>query len=190
MILCERCWNVQLQHRRAQNGKSGAIHEKANPWVARQIQNILHPPTDELSYAKLCAADETTSWFGIDRGKRNNDPLYLKATGRYAELMAQTKDENSIRFSWNSDAGDLTAVATRDSRTPSLVSFVGQSGAGKSTLITLLSTFKGGADRGALSTPVVGMTGKDVVGLVTSLPCDIPNMHAEFTQFSLSAKLW
>jgi ABC-type hemin transport system ATPase subunit len=75
--------------------------------------------------------------------------------------MAQTKDENSIRFSWNSD-GDQTATTTRDSRTPSLVSFVGQSGAGKSTLINLLITFKGGVSRGAWSTPVVGMTGKDV----------------------------
>jgi ABC-type transport system involved in cytochrome bd biosynthesis fused ATPase/permease subunit len=76
--------------------------------------------------------------------------------------MSQTRDENSIRFSWNSDAGDVTAVTTRDSRTPSLVSFVGQSGAGKSTLITLLSAFKSGADRGIINTPVVGMTGKDV----------------------------
>ena len=140
-----------------------AIHEKANPWVARQIQKILCPPTDLVSYARLCAADESTSWFGIDRGgTRPNDPLYLKDTGRYAELMAQTKDDNSVRFSWNSDVGDLTAVTTRDNRTPSLVSFVGQSGAGKSTLITLLSTFKGGADRASLSTPVIGMTGKDV----------------------------
>ncbi|KIW04786.1 uncharacterized protein PV09_03974 [Verruconis gallopava] len=161
VTLCERCWNVQLQHRRAKIGKSVAIHEKANPWIARQINNILSPPTDELSYARLCAADESTAWFGIDRGRRTNDPLYLKDSGRYAQLMAQTRDENSIRFSWNSE-GDQTASTTKDSRTPSLASFVGQSGAGKSTLINFLITFKGGVDRGALATPVVGMTGKDI----------------------------
>lgn len=50
----------------------------------------------------------------------------------------------------------------RDTRAPSLVSFVGQSGAGKSTLINLLITFKGGPNREQLPSPVVGMTGKDV----------------------------
>jgi hypothetical protein len=168
VILCERCWKVQLQHRRAgRNGKSAAVHEKSNPWIARQIQKILHPPTDDLAYAKLCAADEATSWFGIDRGNKRhsekNDPLYLKDTGRYAELMSQTRDDNSAHFSWDSDGGELLSVRARDSRTPSLISFVGQSGAGKSTLITLLSTFKGGADRCGHHTPVIGMTGRDVV---------------------------
>lgn len=50
----------------------------------------------------------------------------------------------------------------RDTRAPSLVSFVGQSGAGKSTLINLLITFKGGPNKEQLPSPVVGMTGKDV----------------------------
>lgn len=121
---------------------------------------MLSPPSDELSYAKLCAQDEHTAWFGIDRG-RSNEPLLLKDSGRYSDLMASTKDEISERDSWASDF-QQTPTPTRDNRTPSLVSFVGQSGAGKSTLINLLITFKGGTSRDALSAPVVGITGKDV----------------------------
>lgn len=86
----------------------------------------------------------------------------LKDTGRYADLMAATKEEDSIRFSWNSD-GEQTPTTSRDMRTPSLVSFVGQSGAGKSTLINLLVTFKkAGSDYSDLSAPVVGLAGRDV----------------------------
>jgi len=71
--------------------------------------------------------------------------------------MASTKDERRFnRQSWNFDWNQ------RDTRTPSLVSFVGQSGAGKSTLINLLITFKNGANKTKLPLPVVGMTGKDL----------------------------
>jgi energy-coupling factor transporter ATP-binding protein EcfA2 len=80
-------------------------------------------------------------------------------TGRYAELMAATKDERkSQRLSWHSS---FSTATMRDSRTPSLVSFVGQSGAGKSTLINLMIAFRN-ASNTKLSSPVVGATGKDV----------------------------
>lgn len=78
--------------------------------------------------------------------------------GRYAEIIASTKDEpNQDRTSWSS--GGQTQV--QDKRTPSLVSFVGQSGAGKSTLINLLVTLKGGKEVNSPA-PIVGMAGKDV----------------------------
>ena len=97
---------------------------------------------------------------GIDRENRHGEPLIFHDTGRYAELMASTKDERRPdRLSLNYDWAHSNQ---RDKRTPSLVSFVGQSGAGKSTLINLLIAFKGGANKTQLPSPVVGMTGKDL----------------------------
>jgi hypothetical protein len=79
--------------------------------------------------------------------------------GRYAEIIASTKDEpRPDRASWSSE---WSQSQVQDKRTPSLVSFVGQSGAGKSTLINLLVTLKGGRQLKAPA-PVVGMAGKDV----------------------------
>jgi energy-coupling factor transporter ATP-binding protein EcfA2 len=73
--------------------------------------------------------------------------------------MASTKGESrASRLSFDSVNSDV-----RETRSPSLVSFVGQSGAGKSTLINLLVTFKSsGMSNETFPAPVVGMTGKDV----------------------------
>jgi hypothetical protein len=81
--------------------------------------------------------------------------------GRYAEIIASTKDDpRPNRTSWSS-GGEWSQNQVQDKRTPSLVSFVGQSGAGKSTLINLLVTLKGGKELKSPA-PVVGMAGKDV----------------------------
>lgn len=96
---------------------------------------------------------------GIDREIRPGEPLMFQDSGRYAEIMSATRFEQSGTHSWSSD---WTQHTSKDTRTPSLVSFVGQSGAGKSTLISLLVSLKGGSRKVQLSSPVVGMTGKDV----------------------------
>ena len=72
--------------------------------------------------------------------------------------MAATKGQNNAsRISFDSVTSD------NETRSPSLVSFVGQSGAGKSTLINLLVTFKSnGVSNVNFPAPVVGMAGKDV----------------------------
>lgn len=58
---------------------------------------------------------------------------------------------------------DSVNTDSSETRSPSLVSFVGQSGAGKSTLINLLVTFKSsGMSNANFPAPVVGKTGKDV----------------------------
>jgi energy-coupling factor transporter ATP-binding protein EcfA2 len=74
--------------------------------------------------------------------------------------MATTRDERDNRRS--SLDSDWRPKTVRDTRTPSLVSFVGQNGAGKSTLINLLVTIKGSSTQWSIPAPVVGMTGKDV----------------------------
>ncbi|KAF2404981.1 hypothetical protein EJ06DRAFT_6418 [Trichodelitschia bisporula] len=162
-VFCDRCWNAQLPHRKRVGAKatgSAAIHERANPWVAKQVQNALSPPSNEDVYAKLCAQDENTAWFGVNRNVPSDQLLIFQDSGRFAEIMTGTRAEGSSRrLSWDSEVSKASA---RDMRTPSLVSFVGQSGAGKSTLINLLITFKGGAGRVQQPAPVVGMSGKDV----------------------------
>jgi energy-coupling factor transporter ATP-binding protein EcfA2 len=94
----------------------------------------------------------------VNRSVGPNEPLVFQDTGRYAEVMAATKEQNNAsRISFDSVNTD------NETRSPSLVSFVGQSGAGKSTLINLLVTFKSsGIANATFPAPVVGMTGKDV----------------------------
>jgi len=96
---------------------------------------------------------------GINRHVGPNEPLVFQDTGRYAEIMAATRGESrASHLSFDSVNSDVS-----ETRSPSLVSFVGQSGAGKSTLINLLVTFKSsGMSNANFPAPVVGMTGKDV----------------------------
>jgi hypothetical protein len=85
--------------------------------------------------------------------------MVFQDTGRYAEIMAATRGQNNAsRISFDSVTTD-----SNETRSPSLVSFVGQSGAGKSTLINLLVTFKSsGISNANFPAPVVGKTGMDV----------------------------
>ena len=102
---------------------------------------------------------------GIERQDQSSEQVIFHDTGRYAELMAATKNERrSRRLSWKSESSiRFPDRSSRDTRTPSLVSFVGQSGAGKSTLISLLIAFQGISGGNAkLPSPVVGMSGKDL----------------------------
>ena len=85
--------------------------------------------------------------------------MVFQDTGRYAEIMAATRGQNNAsRISFDSVNTD-----SNETRSPSLVSFVGQSGAGKSTLINLLVTFNSsGMSNTSFPAPVVGKTGTDV----------------------------
>lgn len=75
--------------------------------------------------------------------------------GRFAELMSST---DPIRNSPGSAFVENTWSLGRDTRTPSLVSFVGQTGAGKSTLVKLLVDLGLEGAEGYVS-PVVGPPG-------------------------------
>ncbi|TKA79397.1 hypothetical protein B0A49_02614 [Cryomyces minteri] len=136
----------------------GAVipHEKTDFAVAQKIEGILSAPMSDEAQAKLHKDDENTSWFGITR--ENSDTLMFKDYGRYPELMASTQ----LGRSWSSISQHMSSQGpTRDTRYPSLVSFVGQTGAGKSTLIKLIIDVNTPEEQ-EFATPVVGTVGQDV----------------------------
>ncbi|KAF1844020.1 FabD/lysophospholipase-like protein [Cucurbitaria berberidis CBS 394.84] len=93
--------------------------------------------------------DAQTSWFGIQRPLDGNTPTFMDY-GRFAHLLSTTVEE------WSSSFQHIQS--SRDNRTPSLVSFVGQTGHGKSTLIKLLIDLHV-VDGQTFCTPVVGAPG-------------------------------
>src|ERR1700712_1172075 len=80
--------------------------------------------------------------------------------GRYVNIMSSTRTRQipeglPLHL-------DESLAGSRDTRTPSLVSFVGQTGAGKSTLIKLLIGLKDPKESVKVQSPVVGRPGIDV----------------------------
>lgn len=78
--------------------------------------------------------------------------------GRYAELMADIDPRINAEPDTFLHAYHQIHASQRDTRTPSLVSFVGQTGAGKSTLIKLIIELSAERQDG-FATPVVGASG-------------------------------
>jgi energy-coupling factor transporter ATP-binding protein EcfA2 len=91
----------------------------------------------------------TTS--GINRSEENDQPS-IQDFGRFSSLMQSTERATRAKF-------QIGSQSDRDSRTPSLVSFVGQTGAGKSTLIKLVIDLLTAEGEHVLPTPVVGTSG-------------------------------
>ncbi|PVI00816.1 hypothetical protein DM02DRAFT_592134 [Periconia macrospinosa] len=150
--LCEDCWPAQAAHRKRRLAPGNIPHEKTNAVVARKIQRVLDPPSTEEKRSQLHENDEQKAWFGIERPNNGSSPIF-QDYGRYENLLATTEESWHPQFQ--------TTQLGRDSRTPSLVSFVGQTGAGKSTLIKLIVDLNTESDQ-TYCTPVVGASGIDV----------------------------
>ena len=105
---CDVCWDRQGPHRPGKVGLDGLPHEKTDQQIYDRLKAILEPPEyiDELS--RLHIEDEDTTWFAVEKDS-SGQPMFHDY-GRYAALMAETKQPNAgIRY-------------------PQLVSFVGQTG--------------------------------------------------------------
>jgi energy-coupling factor transporter ATP-binding protein EcfA2 len=100
---------------------------------------------------------------GIERTHSNGPPVF-QDYGRFTDLMSST---DPAKRGHQNLFGLDSSRRSRDTRTPSLVSFVGQTGAGKSTLIKLLidlasddsTPFPVSQGATAFPTPVIGATG-------------------------------
>jgi hypothetical protein len=107
---CEICWERQGPHQPGKVGLDGLPHEKTDMDTYARLKAILDPPEDISVLSRLHQEDETTTWFGIEKDQ-NNHPIF-QDYGRYAALMADTKQPNAgVRY-------------------PQLVSFIGQTGKG------------------------------------------------------------
>ena len=85
--------------------------------VAQKIKDVLEPETTDAEREELHQEDEDTTWFGISR----EDSVYtlFQDYGSYANLMV--------------DSTHGSKNGGRDTRFPSLVSFVGETGRLQST---------------------------------------------------------
>lgn len=163
IYLCEPCWPRQAAHRQQRSTRHGVRHEMTNISVARKVNNVLTPTSDELELTHLHEEDAETAWFGwysptsccyladlvgVHRPLDGGVPTFVDY-GRFAYLLSSTEDQSS---------GFQTSQSNRDNRTPSLVSFVGQTGHGKSTVIKLLVDLHATSDQ-TFPTPMVGAPG-------------------------------
>lgn len=68
---CDVCWKGQFVHRKAPRG--GLPHEKTDVNIAKKVQNVLSPPTNDHIREQMYKADEITSWFGKYVRNTNGD---------------------------------------------------------------------------------------------------------------------
>ena len=107
-IYCDECWNNQVPHGPGKVYTDGLPHEKVDKQIYERLKAILQPSEDTHVLSQLHIEDEDTTWFGIEKDG-SGAPIFQDC-GRYAALMAETKQPNSgVRY-------------------PQLVSFVGQTG--------------------------------------------------------------
>lgn len=163
---CGGCWNSQVTHKSNILAPGAVPHEKTDHKIAKTIQKVLEVKTTDEEQAVLHENDQNTTWFGIIR-EDGELPTFVDH-GRYATLMTNTSRSERSRG----------IVDGRDTRYPSLVSFVGQTGecpfvnaeytlltctvgAGKSTIIKLVIDLSAPKEEN-YATPVVGPVGKDL----------------------------
>lgn len=110
-IYCEICWDKQGPHRPGKSGPDGLPREKTDKDIYERLKSILDPCESVSELCRLHQEDESTTWFGIE--KDADGPPFLEDYGRFAALMADTKQPNA------------------GMRYPQLVSFVGETGEGQ-----------------------------------------------------------
>lgn len=116
---CFGCWESQITHKSNRLAPGAVPHERTDHNIAKTIQTVLEVKKTDEEQAVLHQNDQDTTWFGIIR--EDSELPIFRDYGRYASLMTNTSRSERSR--------DFTgAVHGRDTRYPSLVSFVGQTG--------------------------------------------------------------
>lgn len=110
---------MQITHRKGLLAPGAVPHERTDHDVAKKVQAVLQLKASDKQQADSHRDDRDTTWFGIIR-EDTELPLF-RDYGRYAAIMADTSRLGR--------SVDFTGIASgRDTRYPSLVSFVGQTG--------------------------------------------------------------
>lgn len=166
---CQPCWDLQISHKKNRLAPGSVPHEPTDPSIAKKIHTVLEWKITDEEQNILHRNDRDTAWFGIVR--EQGELPFFQDHGRYSSLMTNTSRHERVLSSTN-------VVGGRDTRYPSLVSFVGQTGnyqplgsqtasltidagAGKSTIIKLVIDLSA-REEDKYATPVVGSVGKDV----------------------------
>lgn len=118
-LLCHSCWNLQIPHKNNRLAPGSIPHEPTDPEIAMKIHKVLELKITDEQQDALHRNDRDTTWFGIIR-EQGELPLF-QDYGRYSALMTNTSQRERVLNSAN-------LVDGRDTRYPSLVSFVGQTG--------------------------------------------------------------
>jgi hypothetical protein len=118
---CTECWEKNFAHKKKRRAPGAVPHERSDYVIAKKIKGVLESTPTDAEQEQLHKRDEDTGWFGILR-EEGELPLF-QDYGRYASLMAST-----TRSTWNALSQLHSGSAQRDTRFPSLVSFVGETG--------------------------------------------------------------
>ena len=118
-LFCQPCWDLQIPHKKNRLAPGSIPHEPTDLSIAKKIDAVLELKITDEEQEILHRNDRDTAWFGIVR-EQGELPLF-QDYGRYSTLMTNTSRQEKILNS-------ATVVGGRDTRYPSLVSFVGQTG--------------------------------------------------------------
>ncbi|KAI9741336.1 MAG: hypothetical protein M1834_003053 [Cirrosporium novae-zelandiae] len=129
---CQPCRTLSKPLYFCNIGRVGFLTKKTDEGIARKIETVLKPITDDEHQALFHLQNEGATWFGVT--KDEYDTMIFQDYGRYADLMAEKSSKK------------------RGPRYPGLVSFVGD---GKSTLIKILIKLKS-RDKDGIPAPVIG----------------------------------
>jgi hypothetical protein len=86
LSLCDSCWDGQLVHRPGFTRPRGKAHEKIDPLVAQQINNVFSGAQDVSISQQLHSDDEKSAWFGTITFSLISTTRQLTSLGRHRAI--------------------------------------------------------------------------------------------------------
>lgn len=86
LSLCDGCWDGQLVHKPGFIRPGSKAHEKIDPLVAQQINNVFSGAQDVSTSQQLHSDDEKSAWFGISAFSLINTTRQLTSLDRHRAI--------------------------------------------------------------------------------------------------------